>query len=167
MQPRVMGAASSAIHLVGRHGPRGFQPSFPAILVSYILLMPLSGSRTGGSMSSLIPRSEVGCMCPCVLFLGSVPCLPHVDSCPSHRPAPPHVLIDYQSPSLAFLCPISSSLAELYFLSLIIISPVSLLACMLEPLNFNPTHPSWPLRLEPSINLTDTSVMTVCILLWT
>ena len=47
--------------------------------------------------------------------------------------------------------PISSSSAELYFLSSIIISPVSLLACMLEPLNFYPTHPSWPLTLEPSI----------------
>src|SRR5882672_3868636 len=133
MQPRVMGAASSAIHLVGRHGPRGFQPSFPAPLVSYILLMPLSGSRTGGSASSLIPRSEVGYMCPCVLFLGSVPHLPHADSRHSYRPAPPHAPIDYQSHSLVFLHPISSSSAELYFLSSIIIRPVSLLARVLEP----------------------------------
>src|SRR5882672_10959623 len=34
-QPHVMQAASSAIHLVGRHGPWGFQPPFHAILVSY------------------------------------------------------------------------------------------------------------------------------------
>src|SRR5882672_10403872 len=121
MQPRVMGAASSAIHLVGRHGPRGFQPSFPAILVSYILLMPLSGSRTSGSASSLIPRLEVGYMHPCVLFLGSVPCLPHADSCHSYRPAPPHAPINSQPHSLVFLHPISSSSAGLYFLSSIII----------------------------------------------
>src|SRR5882672_332716 len=114
--------------------------------------MPLAGSRTGGSASSLIPGSEVGYMRPCVLFRGSVPHLPHVDSHHSHRPTPPHALIDYQPHSLVFLHPISSSLAGLYFLSSIIISPVSLLACMLEPLNFNPIHPSWPPTLEPSIN---------------
>src|SRR5882672_9243878 len=125
MQPRVMGAASSAIHLVGRHGPRGFQPSFLAILVSYILLMPLSGSRTGGSTSSLIPGSEVGYMHPCILFLGFVPHLPHVDSHHSYRPAPPHAPIDYKFHSLMFLRPISSSSAELYFFISIIISPVS------------------------------------------
>src|SRR5882672_8930406 len=152
MQPRVMGAASSAIHLVGRHGPRGFQPSFPAILVSYILLMPLAGSRTGGSVSSLIPGSEVGYMHPCVLFRGSVPHLPHADSHHSYRPAPPCILIGHQSHSLMLLHPISSSLAELYFLSLIIISPVSIPACMLEPLNFDPTHSSWPPTLETLIN---------------
>src|SRR5467141_4146487 len=114
--------------------------------------MPLSGSRTSGSTSSLIPGSEVIYMCPCVLFLGSVPRLPHMDSCHSYRPAPPHALIDYQSHSLVFLHPISSSLAELYFLSSIIISPVSIPACVLEPLNFNPTHPSCPPMLEPSLN---------------
>src|SRR5882672_5685347 len=47
---------------------------------------------------------------------------------------------------------ISSSSAELYFLSLIIISPGSFPAHVLEPLNFNPTHLSWPPMLEPSIN---------------
>src|SRR5882672_5420872 len=106
--------------------------------------MSLVGSRTGGSMPSLIPGSEVGYMHPCSLFCGSVLCLPHADSCHSYRPTPPHALINYQPHSLMFLCPISSSLAELYFLSSIIISPVSLLACVLEPLNFYPTHPSWP-----------------------
>src|SRR5882672_1953677 len=40
-QPRIMDAASSAIHLIGRHEPWGFQPSFHAILVSYTLLMSL------------------------------------------------------------------------------------------------------------------------------
>src|SRR5882672_3621489 len=113
--------------------------------------MPLSGSRTSGSASSLIPRSEVGYMCPCVLFLGSVPHLPHVDSCHSYRPTLPHVPIDYQSHSLPFLFPISSSSAELYFLSLIIISPVSILARMLEPLNFNPTHSLWSPTPEHSM----------------
>src|SRR5882672_1806998 len=95
---------------------------------------------------------EVGYMHPCVLFCGSVPHLPHADSCHSYRPTPPHAPIDYQPHSLAFLHPISSSSAGLYFLSSIIISPVSLLACVLEPLNFNPTHPSWPPMLEPSIS---------------
>src|SRR5882672_5423663 len=121
-------------------------------MVSYPLLMPLSGSRTSGSASSLIPRLEVGYMCPCILFLGSVPHLPHADSCPSYRPAPPHAPIDYKYHSFMFLCPISSSSAELYFFSSIIISPVSLLAHVLEPLNFYLTHPSWPLTLEPPIN---------------
>src|SRR5882672_6157738 len=64
------------------------------------------------------------------LLSGFVPCFPHADSRPSYRPAPLHVPIGYQSHSLALLCPISSSSAELYFLSSIIISPVSLLACM-------------------------------------
>src|SRR5882672_11530297 len=40
-QPRVMKAASLAIHLVGRHVLWGFQPPFQAILVSYTLLMSL------------------------------------------------------------------------------------------------------------------------------
>src|SRR5882672_7053226 len=151
-QPHIMKAASLAIHLSSRHGPWGFQPSFPAILISYTLLMPLSGSRTSGSASSLIPRSEGGYMCPCILFLGSVPCLPHVDSRHSYRPAPPHAPIDYKFHSLMFLRPISSSSAELYFFSSIIISPVSTLACVLEPLNFNLTHSSWPPTLETSIN---------------
>src|SRR5467141_1502438 len=59
VQPRVMQAASSAIHLVGSHGLWGFQPPFHAILVSYTLLMSLyraqdwwtcvfSHSRIGG-----------------------------------------------------------------------------------------------------------------------
>src|SRR5882672_6278855 len=117
--------------------------------------MPLSGSRTSGSASSLIPGSEVGYMCPCVLFLGSVPHLPHADSHHSYRPAPPHAPINYQPHSLMFLRPISSSSAELYFLSSIIISPVSTPACVLEPLNFNLTHSSWPLILETSITPLD------------
>src|SRR5467141_5174321 len=40
-QPRVMQAASSATHLIGKHGLWGFQPLFHAILVSYTLLMSL------------------------------------------------------------------------------------------------------------------------------
>src|SRR5882672_6861993 len=40
-QPCIMKAASSAVHLIGRHGLWGFQPPFHAILVSYTLLMSL------------------------------------------------------------------------------------------------------------------------------
>src|SRR5882672_2322223 len=68
-QPRVMQAASLAIHLVGRHGLWGFQPPFHAILVSYTLLMSLYGPRTGGPVSSLIPGSEASCMHSCLLPL--------------------------------------------------------------------------------------------------
>src|SRR5882672_10973363 len=106
--------------------------------------MPLAGSRTRGSTPSLIPRSEVGYMHPCILFHGSGLHLPHADSHHSYRPTPPRAPINYQPHSLAFLHPISSSSAELYFLSSIIISPVSTPACMLEILNFNPTHSLWP-----------------------
>src|SRR5882672_3151661 len=94
-------------------------------------------------------------MHPCILFCSSIPCPPHVDSCHSYRPTPPRAPINYQPHSLAFLCPISSSSAELYFLSSIIISPVSTPACMLEPLNFNLTHSSWPPMLETSIKPLD------------
>src|SRR5882672_6082463 len=113
--------------------------------------MPLAGSRTGGSVPSLIPGSEVDYMHPCILFRSSFPCPPHVDSRHSYRPTPPHAPINYQPHSLVFLHPISSSSAELYFLSSIIISPVSTLARVLELLNFNPTHSSWPLTLRTSI----------------
>jgi len=65
-------------HLIG-HPPHwktwalGFQPSFHAILVSYALLMCLSGSRTVGPTSSLIPRLEAGYMHPCILSLAPSP----------------------------------------------------------------------------------------------
>src|SRR5882672_9863426 len=90
----------------------------------------------------------------CTLYLrpGFVPRFHHADSHLSYRLALLRVPIIYQSHSLTLLRPISSSSAGLYFLSSIIISPVSLLACVLEPLNFYPTHPSWPPTLEPSIN---------------
>src|SRR5882672_10021844 len=52
----------------------------------------------------------------------------------------------------ACLSLINSSSAELYFLSSIIISPVFFPAHVLEPLNFDPTHLSWPPTLEPLIN---------------
>src|SRR5882672_3721097 len=117
--------------------------------------MPLAGSRTSGSAPPLIPGSEVDYMHPCILFRSSFPCLPHADSHHSYRPTPPHALINYQPHSLAFLRPISSSSAELYFLSSIIISPVSTLAHVLELLNFNPTHSSWPPTLRTSITPLD------------
>src|SRR5467141_1550204 len=66
--------------LIGIWGPLGFQPSFHTILVSYPLLMSLSGSRTVGSMSSIILESGAGYMHPCILSLAPSPHLPHVDS---------------------------------------------------------------------------------------
>src|SRR5882672_10379957 len=122
-----------------------------------------------------LSHSQIGCWlyAPLYLLPGFVPHFPHADSRLNYRFSPLCVPMVYQSHSLTLLRPISSSLAELYFFSLIIISPVSILACVLEPLNFNPTHLSWPPTLEPSINFgfsinpTDTSVTTVCVPLWT
>src|SRR5882672_9673138 len=101
-----------------------------------------------------LSHSRIRCWlyAPLYLLPGFVPRFPHVDSRLSYRLSPHHVPIVYQSHSLMLLCPISSSLADLYFLSLIIISPVSFPECVLEPLNFNPTHLLWPPTLEPSIN---------------
>src|SRR5882672_2361652 len=101
----------------------------------------LSHSRIGGWLYA-----------PLYLLPGFVPRFPHADSRLSYRLAPLCVPIVYQSHSLTLLCPISSSSAGLYFLSSIIISPVSFPACMLEPLNFNPTPLLWLPTLEPSIN---------------
>src|SRR5882672_11781276 len=143
-----MEATSSVVHLVSGHGSWGFQPLFHAILVSYVLLIPLSGSRTGGSACSLILGSDVGYMHPCIFSLARVP---HVDSRRIYRLALLCVPMIHQSHSLTLLPLISSSSSGLYFLSSIIISPVSLLACMLEPLNFYLTHPSWPPKLKPLI----------------
>ena len=100
-----------------------------------------------------LPHSWIGCWlyAPLYLLPGFVPRFPHADSCLSYRLSLLRVLIIYQYHSLMLSCPISSSSAELYFLSSIIISPVSLLACVLEPLTFYPTQPSWPPTLEPSI----------------
>src|SRR5882672_2664519 len=81
-------------HLVGGHGSWGFQPLFHAILVSYVLLIPLSGSRTGGSTRSLILGSDVGYMCPCIFSLAR---FPHADSCRSYRLALLRVLMIHQS----------------------------------------------------------------------
>src|SRR5467141_4092823 len=59
--------------------------------------------------------------------------------------------------------PISSSLAELYFLSSIIISHCIPLACLLEPSGLHLAHPTWSPTLRRSFdpcsprNLTDTS----------
>src|SRR5882672_5925446 len=98
--------------------------------------------------------SWIGCWLyvPLYLLPGFVPRFPHVDSCLSYRLAPLCVPIVYQSHSLTLSCPISSSSAGLYFLSSIIIGPVSFPARLLEPLNFDPTHLLWLLTLEPSIN---------------
>src|SRR5882672_11033847 len=130
VQPCIMEAASSAIHLAGRHGPWGFQPPFHAILVSYTLLMSLTGSRTGGSAPSLIPELEAGCMLPCIS-----PLAPSSVTCMRTAAIVTETLLSmlqlYTCPGdLVLRGSISSSLAELYFLSSIIISPVSLLACM-------------------------------------
>src|SRR5882672_4721218 len=57
-QPHVMQAASSAIHLVGRHGLWGFQPPFHAILVSYTLLMSLY--RAQDRWTHIFSHSRIG-----------------------------------------------------------------------------------------------------------
>src|SRR5882672_10091159 len=90
----------------------------------------------------MLPHSRIGCWlyAPLYLLPGFVPHFPHADSRLSYRLSPRRVLIVYQSHSLTLLRPISSSSAELYFLSSIIISPVSFPAHVLEPLNFDPTH---------------------------
>src|SRR5882672_7991501 len=57
-QPRIMKAASPAIHLVGGHGLWGFQPLFHAILVSYTLLMSLF--RLQDRWVCILPHSQCG-----------------------------------------------------------------------------------------------------------
>src|SRR5882672_12487063 len=86
----------------------------------------------------MLSHSQIGCWlyAPLYLLPGFVPHFPHADSCLSYRLALLCVLIIYQSHSLMLLHPISSSSAGLYFLSSIIISPVSLLARVWEPLKF-------------------------------
>src|SRR5882672_9652354 len=122
-----MKATSSAIHLISRHGPWGFQPLFHAIMVSYALLMPLSGSRTIGPASSLIPGSEAGYMHPCILSLAPSPIsLMQTVAIATDTPCSVFLLITHLH-NPAFVSPISSSLAELYFLILIIISLFPLL----------------------------------------
>src|SRR6266850_2267148 len=58
VQPRVMEAASPAVHLVGGHGLWGFQPPFYAILVSYTLLMSLF--RLQDRWVRICPHSRFG-----------------------------------------------------------------------------------------------------------
>src|SRR5882672_1776875 len=83
----------------------------------------------------MLSHSQIGCWlyAPLYLLPGFVPRFPHVDHRLSYRLALLHVPIVYQSHSLTLLHPISSFLAGLYFLSSIIISPVSLPGCLLEP----------------------------------
>ena len=116
-QPCVMKATSSAIHLAGRHGPWGFQPFCHSILVSYPLLMSLSGPRTVGSMSFLIPKLEAGYMYPCILALALSPIsLMRTAAIATDTLCPVFLLIT-RLYSPMFMSPISSSAAELYFLS--------------------------------------------------
>src|SRR5467141_4068002 len=94
-QPRVMQAASSAIHLISRLGLWGFQPPFHAILVSYTLLMSLyraqdrwtrvhSHSRIGGSLYAFWSLAP-----------GTIPRPLHADSCLCYRdPLFPAPIID-------------------------------------------------------------------------
>src|SRR5882672_10047660 len=148
VQPRVMEATSSA-----DMGLEGSNPlSCYSGLIYIIIYAPF---RLQDQWIHIFSHSQIGgwIYAPLYLIPGSVPHLPHADSHHSYRPALPHILIDYQSHSLMLLRPISSSSAELYFLSLIIISPVSIPAHVLEPLNFDLTHSSWPLMLETSINV--------------
>src|SRR5882672_9489724 len=58
VQPCIMIATSSAVHLVGRHGLWGFKPPFHAILVSYTLLMSLF--RLQDRWIRILPHSQFG-----------------------------------------------------------------------------------------------------------
>src|SRR5882672_8445789 len=117
----------------------------------YIIYAPF---RLQDRWICMLSHSRIGCRlyAPLYLLPGFFPHFPHADSHLSYILVPLRVPIVYQSHSLMLWHPISSSSAGLYFLSSIIMSPVSLLAHMLEPLNFYPTHPLWPPMLEPSIN---------------
>src|SRR5882672_6525290 len=189
VQPHIMEAASSAIHLISHpphqpstssaihlisHPPHQPSTSSAIHLISHpphqqtwALRVPTLISCYSGLVYIIdapfrlqdwcirtLSPSQIGCWlyAPLYLLPGFVPHFPHVDSCLSYRLSPLRVPIVYQYHSLMLLRPISSSLFGLYFLSSIIISPVSFPACMLEPLNFDPTHLLWPLMLEPSIN---------------
>src|SRR5467141_1707299 len=96
-QPRVMQAALSAIHLIGRHGLWGFQPPFHAILVSYTLLMSLY--RLQDRWIHILPHFQIGGWLYASLSLApsAVLCLLHVDSHPSYRDPPFHAPIVYLS----------------------------------------------------------------------
>src|SRR5882672_3622303 len=143
-------------HLVGRPPLRQTWALRVPTLIScysglvYIIDAPF---RLQDRWIRMLSHPQIGCRlyAPLYPLSGFIPRFPLVDSHLSYRLAPCHVPILYWSHSLTLLRPISSSSAELYFLSSIIISPVSLLAHVLEPLNFYPTHPSWPPMLGPSI----------------
>src|SRR5882672_9613178 len=80
MPPCVIQATSLAIHLTGIHGSWGFQPSFPAIPVSYALLMSLF--RLQDQWIQVFSHSRIGgCLyAPVSPVPGSTPCPPHADS---------------------------------------------------------------------------------------
>ena len=143
-------------HLVG-HPPRRrtWALRVPTLVSCYSGLVYIIDApfRLQDRWIRTLSHSQIGCRlyAPLYPLPGFIPHFPHVDSRLSYRLTPRCVPILYRSHSLTLLRPISSSSAELYFLSSIIISPVSLLACVLEPLNFYPTHPSWPPMLGPSI----------------
>src|SRR5882672_3623672 len=144
-------------HLVGRPPHRqSWALRVPTLVSCYFGLVYFIDTpfRLQDQWIRMLPHSRIGCRlyAPLYSLSGFFPHFPHVDSHRSYRLTPFRVPIIHQSHSLTLLRPISSSSAGLYFLSSIIISLVSLLACVLEPLNFYPTHPSWPPTLEPSIN---------------
>src|SRR5882672_9796870 len=94
-QPRVMQAASSATHLIGRPGLWGFQPPFHAILVSYTLLMSLY--RAQDRWTHVFSHSRIGGYLYAFLSLapGAVPRPLHADSRLSDRdPLFPAPIID-------------------------------------------------------------------------
>jgi len=79
-QPRVMQAASSAIPLVGRPGPWGFQPPFHAILVSYTLLMSLYRAQDRWTRIRSYPRIGGSLYAFWSLAPGAIPRPLHADS---------------------------------------------------------------------------------------
>jgi len=128
---RVMEAARRR-PLIGRHG-FGVPTSFPAILVSYTLLMSF---QAPGPWVRILPHSDSS-LVVCVLSLLFVPSsIPSCGQPPSYR----HPLVRdptvYLSGKPCTLWSISSSSAELYFLSSIIISHFILLHACSNPLDF-------------------------------
>src|SRR5882672_11157834 len=128
-------------HLVG-HPPhwRTWALRVPTLISCYSWLVYIIDApfRLQDRWICMLSHSRIGCRlyAPLYLLPGFVPHFPHADSRLSYRLTPRRVPILYWSHSLTLLHPISSSSAELYFLSLMIISLVPLLACMLEPRNF-------------------------------
>src|SRR5882672_1616624 len=92
-QPCVMQAASSAVPLVSRPGPWGFQPPFHAILVSYTLLMSLYRAQDRWTHICSHSRIRGSLYAFWSLAPGAIPRPLHADSCLCYRDPLFHPLI--------------------------------------------------------------------------